>query len=223
MVRMKLHYAPASSYSQRVVIGLCEKGASYLPIPVDLFDEAAREAYLSVNPFGRIPSLELADGRILFESIVILDYLDLKLPEPPLLPEDPSQMLEARFLERVIDLYVNRPRNLVFHDLQKDPDSRGGPEVEVAYETLRTACDLLNKRLSGRTWLAGQSFSIADCAAAPTLQYLRLVLDFDHFTELSNYADRLAQRPSCAQAWTDGLTQLREMLKGLPYPLDREI
>ena len=73
---MKLYYAPASSYSQRVLIALYEKNANFIPVEVNLFDAQARDCYLQINPFGKIPTLETDRGQVLFEACVIIEYLD---------------------------------------------------------------------------------------------------------------------------------------------------
>lgn len=80
---MKLYYAPASSYSQRVLIALYEKNAAFTPIEVDLFNPEARARYTQINPFAKIPTLETNDGHVLFEACVIIEYLDLHCHNEP--------------------------------------------------------------------------------------------------------------------------------------------
>jgi glutathione S-transferase len=80
---MKLYYAPASSYSQRVLIALYEKQINFDAIEVNLFDP--------------------------FEACIIIEYLDRHFPnKPQLIPEDLEQALEVRSIARIIDVYINR-------------------------------------------------------------------------------------------------------------------
>lgn len=215
---MKLYYAPASSYSQRVLIALYEKELSFTPIEVNLFDPQTREQYKKINPFAKIPTLETDNGEIIFEASVIIEYLDRTFPEQHnLLP--PEHIIEIRMLERIIDVYINGGREILFADTQRPLELRGGKEVIKGKRLLETACLFLDNKLQNRTWLV-EEFSLADCAAAPTLAYLRLVYDYQHLPNLNNYVKRLEARPSVARVQTEGCAQMAQMLASLPYPLD---
>ncbi len=217
---MKLYYAPASSYSQRVLIALYEKRIPFTPVEVNLFDERERDRYLRINPFGKVPTLE-TEGQQLFEACCIIEYLDQQFPtESPLIPKNPKQALEIRIIERTIDVYINGGREVLFADTQRSPEQRGSQAVLKAKRLLETACKTLDERLQTHPWLGGELFSLADCAAAPTLAYLRLVYSYDHFSSLTQYADRLEARPSVMQAFSQGRDQMLQMLSELQYPLD---
>lgn len=216
---MKLYYAPASSYSQRVLIALYEKKANFIPVEVNLFDAQERELYLQINCFGKIPTLETDQGQVLFEAGVIIEYLDQHFQnEPRLIPQDPERALEVRMLERIVDVYINAGREALFADTQRPVEERGGKEILKAQRLLETACALLDERLFRRTWLAGE-FSLADCAAAPTLAYLRMVKSYKHLPRLTDYVKRLESRPSVAQVQRSGRNQMMQMLSALPNPL----
>jgi glutathione S-transferase len=218
---MKLYYAPASSYSQRVLIALYEKDAAFTPIEVNLFEPQARERYMQINPFAKIPTLETDSSQVLFEAGIIIEYLDQHFQnEPRLVPEDPELALEVRMLERIVDVYINGGRDVLFTDIQRPTETRGGKEVVKAIRLLETACALLDERLQARTWLAGEEFSLADCAAAPTLAYLRMVYNYKHLPRLTDYVRRLESRPSVAQVQCAGRDQMMQMLAALRYPLE---
>lgn len=218
---MKLYYAPASSYSQRVLIALYEKSADFQPIEVDLFNPEARERYKQINPFVKIPSLETNEGKILFESCIIIEYLDQYYQDKPrLIPENPESALEVRLIERMIDVYIDRGRQALFTDTQRPGEIRGDKEVLKAKQLLETSCTFLNERLQNHTWLAGEEFSLADCAAAPTLAYLRMVYSYKHLPWLTDYVRRLESRPSVALVQSFGRSQMMRMLSALRYPLD---
>ena len=219
---MKLYYAPASSYSQRVLIALYEKEIDFTPIEVNLFDPEARLQYLQINPFGKIPTLVTDEGEILHEACIIIQYLDRwsKYSQKRLIPEDPKLALEVRMLERIIDIYVNDGREALFADIQRPPEERANKSVLKAQRLLEIACTVLDEKLADRTWLAGKNFSLADCAAAPTFAYLRMVYNYKHFLNLMAYVKRLESRPSVIKVFRSGRQQMTQMLSTLPYPLE---
>jgi glutathione S-transferase len=215
---MKFYYDPASSYSQRVLIALYEKDIAFTPIKVNLFDPKTREQYRKINPFAKIPTLRTDSGEIIFEACVIIEYLDRQFPQQPCLL-DPERILEIRSIERIIDVYINGGREVLFADSQRQPDLRGEKEVIKARRLLEIACNLLEDKLHARTWLAGERFSLADCTAAPTLAYLRLVYDYQHLPNLTNYMRRLESRSAVARVQREGRIRMNQMLASLAYPL----
>jgi len=95
-VTVKLHYHPFSTYSRRVVIALIEKQIPHELVAVDMMARKHREEpYLSLNPYGRVPTLE-EDGFVLYESTPILNYLEATRPTPALAPADPGQKNPSR-------------------------------------------------------------------------------------------------------------------------------
>ena len=219
---MKLYYAPASSYSQRVLIALYEKQLDFTPIEVNLFDTESRNQYLQINPFGKIPTLITDDGEVIMEASIQIEYLDNYQKIHPLIPQDFQVNLEMRMLERIIDVYVNGGREALFKDGQLPPDERGKKEVVKAKRLLESACNLLDEKLRLRTWLLGDMFTLADCSAAPTLSYLRIVYDYQHLQNLTAYFKRLEAKPSVKKVFESGREQMKQMLSILKYPIDWE-
>ena len=219
---MKLYYAPASSYSQRVLIALDEKQLDFTPIEVNLFDTESRNQYLQINRFGKIPTLITNDGEVLLEASIQIEYLDNYQKIHPLIPQDFKVNLEMRMLERIIDVYVNGGREALFKDGQLPPDERGKKEVVKAKRLLESACNLLDEKLRLRTWLLGDMFTLADCSAAPTLSYLRIVYDYQHLQNLTAYFERLEAKPSVKKVFESGREQMKQMLSTLKYPIDCE-
>ena len=123
-------------------------------------------------------------------------------------------------LERVIDVYINSGREALFADTQRAEEDRGKKEVVKAKRLMETAIALLDEKLASRTWLGGEEFTIADCAAAPTLAYLRMVYNYKHFSNLTDYVRRLESRPSVARVQSEGRDQMTRMLAELKYPLE---
>ncbi len=217
---MKLYYAPASSYSQRVLIALYEKELDFTPIEVNLFDAESRKQYLQINRFGKIPTLITDNGEVLLEASIIIEYLDSYDNQIPLIPKSISANLEMRMLERIIDVYVNGGREALFKDSQRSPSERCSKEVVKQEGLLEQACNLLDEKLANRTWLVGNEFTLADCSAAPTLSYLRIVYDYQHLHNLTAYFKRLSEKPSVEKVFASGREQMKEMLSTLKYPVE---
>lgn len=197
---MKLYHHPVSSYSQKALVALYEKGISFTPAIVNMMDPATRAEFAKVSPTGKMPLLMLDDGRKIVEATIIVEHLDAHHPGSgtKLIPADIDAAIEARYLDRVFDLYVNDQLVKIFFDNMQPPDQRDAAVVASARAVLDRTYALLDERLSGRTWAAGDSFSLADCAAAPALSYARMIHPFQH-KNLVAYANRLAERPSCAR------------------------
>jgi glutathione S-transferase len=215
---MNFYYSPASSYSQRVLIALYEKDIPFTPIKVDLFDPKAREQYQKINLFTKIPTLETDRGEIIFEACIMIEYLDRQFSQQPCLL-DPERILEIRLIERIIDVYINGGREVLFADSQRQLELRDKKEVIKARRLLEVACNFLEDKLQDRTWLVGEQFSLADCTAAPTLTYLQMVYDYQHLPNLMNYMRRLESRSAVDRVQREGRVQMNQMLASLAYPL----
>lgn len=118
----------------------------------------------------------------------------------PLLPADPVEALEVRFMDRFFDHHVMAPMQVpVFEALR--PDGRKEAALREAADALEIAYTWLERRLAGRTWAAGDTFGMADCAAAPSLFYADWVHPIGrHLPALQAYRARLLARPSFARA-----------------------
>jgi glutathione S-transferase len=155
-------------------------------------------------PLRKFPLL--VDGaRNVAETSIIIEYLQLVHPGPiRLLPADPMTALDVRFLDRFFDLHVMTPvQHAVDGALTGDPVKRQ-EGLALAEEKLERAYAWLEGQLAGKTWAAGAEFTLADCAAAPSLFYA----DWTHriseaFPALRAYRARLLARPSFARAVED--------------------
>jgi glutathione S-transferase len=103
---------------------------------------------------------------------------------------------------------------------QQAIEERSSKEVIKAKRLLETACNLLDENLQGRTWLAGEKFSCADCAAAPVLAYLRIVYSYKRLSRLTDYVRRLEARSTVAKVQSEGRGQMIKMLSGLKYAIE---
>jgi glutathione S-transferase len=191
---MYLH--PLSSYVQKAKTAFYEKGVPFDEKMLDGSEPVAGE-FAALWPIGRFPVVTDGD-RLVFDVSTIIEYLDVKYPDTPrMIPNDPHNAVEVRMWDRFFDNYVNYPQQrVVFGALGRDgrDDAKFNAALETAYA-------ILDRRMAGREWVAGDDFSLADCAAAPALLYA----DWTHaipkqFANLWAYRDRLLARPSYARA-----------------------
>jgi glutathione S-transferase len=199
---LTLHYHPFASFCQKVLIALYENEIPFTPHVVDLGDPAERDAFRALWPVGRFPVLgDAGRGRVIPESTTIIEYLAVHYPGPSeLVPADPEQALEVRFRDRFFDLYVDEPMQKIVTDRLRPDDGHDRVGVAAARDLLATAYDLVEEALRGRTWAAGEQFSMADCAAAPALFYADWVQPFGQtHPAIAAYLERLRARPSFAR------------------------
>ncbi|QVQ26428.1 glutathione S-transferase family protein [Achromobacter deleyi] len=198
---LALYGHPFSSYTQKVLIALYENGTpfEFRCIGPDTPQHATE--WLRRWPLHKFPLL-VDDARDVAETSIIVEYLQLAHPGPVrLLPADPMAALDVRFLDRFFDLHVmNWIQHAVNGALSGDPAKRK-EGLALAVEKLELAYAWLEGQLAGRTWAAGADFTLADCAAAPSLFYA----DWTHriseaFPQLRAYRARLLARPSFARA-----------------------
>jgi glutathione S-transferase len=196
---LALYSHPLASFCHKVLIALYENGTPFTGHVVDLADKDAKAAFLDLWPVGKIPVLHDDDrDRTIPETSIIIEYLDQHYPGPrSLLPNKESERLEVRLWDRFFDLYVQVPMGKVVTDRLRadgEHDLRG---VADARFTLGTAYEMIDRRMANRTWVVGERFSLADCAAAPALFYATIVRPFPESHErLAAYFNRLMDRPS---------------------------
>ncbi|MFP2898693.1 glutathione S-transferase family protein [Corallococcus sp. 4LFB] len=196
---------PFSSYTQKVLIALYENGTpfEFRNIGPDTPEHTAE--WLRRWPLRKFPLLVDGDRQVV-ETSVIIEYLQLAHPgQVRLLPADPMAALDVRFLDRFFDLHVmNMVQHAVNGALTGDATKRKDG-LATAVENLERAYAWIEGQLAGRTWATGADFTLADCAAAPSLFYA----DWTHripesCPQLRAYRARLLARPSVARAVDGG-------------------
>ncbi|MGY4399941.1 glutathione S-transferase family protein [Bradyrhizobium sp. USDA 3315] len=205
---LTLHYHPLSSFCWKALIALYENGTPLTPNMVNLGDPAERAALLALSPIGRFPVLrDETRGETVPESSIVIEYLDRHYPGAVrLIPEDPDLALQTRLRDRFLDLYVHLPMQKVVGDRLRPADSKDPHGVAEARAQLRTSYAILDQQLilnqqrARGGWMMGEHFSLADCAAAPTMFYGNKVEPFgDGHRHLAAYLERLMARPSFAR------------------------
>ena len=202
---LQLFAHPFSSYSQKALIGLYENDIPFTLRKLSSDDPATAEEFAALWPIQRFPIL-VEDGRTILEASTIIEYLQARHPGPVrLIPEDPDAAVEVRMLDRVFDNYVMTPQGKCVFDAIRAPEARDVQGVAEARALLDTTYAWLDQRMAGREWAVGESFTLADCAAAPSLFYA----DWTHpipaqLVNLHAYRRRLLARPSYARAVDEG-------------------
>jgi len=198
---IKLYAHPFSSYCQKVLIPLYENATPFELRMLGPGDEKVAADFAALWPLKRMPVL-VDDRRTVVEATIIIEHLDLHHPGPVrMLPADPRAALDVRMMDRFFDNYVMTPMQRLVVDSMRPPEHRDPYGVAEARALLDTAYGWLDERMAGREWAAGDGFSLADCAAAPSLFYA----DWAHpiggaFPNVRAYRARLLARPSFTRA-----------------------
>jgi glutathione S-transferase len=199
---LKFYFHPLASYCQKVLVALYENATPFEPRFVDLAKAAERAALQALWPLGKFPVLrDEAKNRTLPESTIIIEYLATHYPgKTELLPADRDLALQTRLRDRFYDLHVHEHMQKIVGDKLRPAEKKDPYGVEQAKDSLRAAYAMIEKELRGRTWSIGESFSMADCAAAPALFYANLVVPFGAaHPHAAAYLARLVERPSFAR------------------------
>lgn len=195
---------PFSSYSWKAQIALYEKGIDFDYRIVEPDQPNHGEELRAHWPIGKFP-LIVDKGTALFEASVIIEYLDRIAPEPRLIPEDREAALRVRLLDRVFDNHVMTPMQDMVNDAIRGPNGHVASIVDKAKAALDTVYAWLDKELASGGWATADGFTLADCAAAPSLFYA----DWAHaiparYDNLRAYRARLLARPSVVRAVDGG-------------------
>ena len=216
---LTLYHHPLASFCHKVLIALYENGTPFKSVIVDLGNVKSRAELFALWPLCKIPVLRDEHlGRTLPETSIIIEHLEQHYPGArPLLPHDETLRLETRLWDRFFDLYVQVPMQKIVADRLRPEGEKDPRGLSEAHATLRTAYAMLDQRMNGKTWAAGEAFSMADCAAAPALFYAGIVSPFAReYTNAAAYFDRLAARPSFART----LAEARPYFQLFPFKDD---
>jgi glutathione S-transferase len=168
---MDIYGSIYSPYTARVVIAARYKKLKHKLLKPK--DGHKSPAFLKMNPFGKMPVLK--DGGVtLFESGVIVEYLDAKYKTKRLIPTVPKAGAQARLIAAVVGEYLQPNIFAIWH--QRDPAKRDQAIVNEKLAMLNAACDALEKMISPKPYATGAKLTIADCYAVPAFFWFLAVM-----------------------------------------------
>jgi RNA polymerase-associated protein len=158
---MTLYSDPADHYCHRVRLVLAEKNITYEVEDIDPLN--VPEEVMELNPYGSLPTLVDRDLR-LYESRIIMEYLDERFPHPPLLPVDPGSRSTSRLLMYRVDNDWYRLMDIIMS---------GKKEVSKARKELRESLISTSPVFSAKPYFMSDEFTLVDCSIAPLLWRLQ--------------------------------------------------
>jgi glutathione S-transferase len=194
---IKLYHDVPSSNSDRVKIALAEKGLAWDGVTVSLAKrEQKKPEHLKLNPYGKIPVID-DDGKILFESCIINEYLDEKYPNPPLMPKEPYARGRGRILVDYALNFIHEPYWALRGEMLKKAPDRDAAVVGEKRETLRTLLRYLEEALGDKPYFLGD-LSLTDIDILP--RFLRMesygAMPAPTLPKLNAWLVRMKERPS---------------------------
>jgi glutathione S-transferase len=200
---MLLYHDPRAPNPRRVRIFLAEKGVAYDTIEVSIAAaEHQKPEFRKKNPLALLPVLELADGRVLRESMAICRYIEELYPEPNLFGADSWERAQIEQWNRHAELELLLPIAQVFRNtnafwvgrIKQAPDF-----AEIMREIVCSRFDWLEHELAQREYLAGPRFSVADITALCAIDFGKisnLRIKADTHPSLAAWYARVSGRPS---------------------------
>ena len=178
---MNLYIMPVAPNPTKVRLYVAEKIAAGAEIDVTetqinlVKGEQNTAEHLARNPFGRLPVLELPDGTHLGESLAIIEYLEECHPEPPMIGREPLERARVRELERIAEMGVLQPVARIVHATNSPLGIEPNPDIAAVFRrVLDKALGVLDDTLAdGRSLVAGDCCSIADCTLQAAFQFAR--------------------------------------------------
>jgi glutathione S-transferase len=202
MSEVIIHGVDGSPFVRSVQLVLEEKGGQPYRIRPMAPGESKSEAYLKMQPFGRLPVVE-HDGFQVYETQAAARYLDAVLPGPALQPADPRRAARMNQVIGINDCYLfpQVARVIVFQRIvgpafmQLTPDEAA---CAAAVPDATTCFGALESLLGDQPFFAGETLSLADLMIAPQLAYLAMTPEGAHFagTRLAAWLERMQARPS---------------------------
>ena len=209
----RLYHVPLSPFCRKVRLVLAEKR-----VDVELVEERYWEPtpdFLQRNPAAKVPVLKI-NGLIMSESQAICEYLDVIWSDPPLVPRAPDAAYEVRRLCHFFDDTFHREvtANILYERVNKKITGAGYPDsrnVKMGLKAIRRHLGYVESLLDERRWLAGDSLTLADFAAAGHISSLDYISDVDWnaFPALRDWYARIKSRPAFRNILADQVPGFR--------------
>ena len=203
---MLLYEHPLSSYAQKVKIALREKGVAFeLELPESFGTGRADGPFAVANPRAEVPILIDGETRI-FDSTIIMEYVEERWPHPPLLPRTPEARAAARITEEVCDTQyeaINWGFGEVLWFRRATGELADTLRAQAARQTA-VLQDWLAARLGEADWFGGAAFGWADAAVAPMLnRSFHYGMGPPAGSSLARWHQRARERPSVALTFAE--------------------
>jgi glutathione S-transferase len=198
---MKLLFSPASPYTRKVRIVMMEKRIDCEIEPVDV--NPVDNPVNAHNPLGKLPTLVLDDGAALYDSRVIVEFLDNVSPISRLIPDDNRERVQVRRWEALADGVLDAGLLVRYESLRdKKERSQGWSDKQLA--RMRRGMAQLAADLEGRAWCHGDRYSLADIAVGCCLGWLAFRkpggVDWEgEHPALARHYAKLMERPAFAE------------------------
>ena len=188
---MNIFGSPLSPFVARVILACDHKGLEYNVVMPE--GGLKTPEFLSMNPFGKIPTVKIGRST-LYESDVIVPYLDETHPKKKLIPGSAAAAGKARLIARISDLYVQAPILDLFRQIVgRSP--KNAAAAKKAKEELNKGLDALNGYIKPGPSAIGKSFTIGDCYAVPALMFV------SHTAPRFGIKDPFKGRPIIKKYW----------------------
>jgi len=196
---LKLHQHPFSTFSRRVRIALLEKNIPCELVEVDMMARAHRSpAYLALNPYGRVPTLE-EDGFLLYESTAILEYLEATHPTPALVPADARGRALVAMHMKLCDIQMARQTGTIIFPKRFLPKERWDEAAMAqAKKEIEKHLEIVDQQIKGREYLVGNRYSLVEVCYTPFVEFLGL-MDITPPPAVAAWVQRMLDRPSAQQ------------------------
>lgn len=200
---MLLYHDPRAPNPRRVRVFLAEKGVAYDTIEVLIADRAHQTAeFRKKNPIALLPVLELADGKVLRESMAICRYLEETFPEPNLFGADTWERAQIEMWNRHAELELLYPISQIFRNTNKFWEGRikQAPDfAQIMRDQLTERLEWLEGELGHRPFMGGDRYSVADITAMCAIDFgkvSQIRLDPATQPNLAAWHKRVSDRPS---------------------------
>ncbi len=209
---LKFYYNPLSPLARRVWIALLEKNIPFTSIIVNLkAGEQFKSNFLKINPFHHVPVI-IDDGLRVLESLAILDYLESKYPDNPLLPSNSCQLAKVRMAQMVAN---NELSSLIIPLIGETADS---PQLAGTKRKITRILDFLGELLDEDNYFGGDSLSLGDIVAGNAIILAsKLGFDLSQVEKIERWCDRLMERQVWQQTQPDDeqVEIFKQTVKGL--------
>ena len=190
-----------SNYHNKIRIALLEKG---VPFEEDAgCSPSQKDEFLARSPLGKVPFLELGDGRRLAESEVIAEYLEEAYPQKPLLPEDPFERAKVRELVKFMELHLELVARRLYPQVFFNRGRASEETLQAVQKDLAKGVRAFKGLVKFDPYIAGKDLTIADCAAFVHLPLISLATKLglgrdalEEVPQVKPYLKMLGERPA---------------------------